>query len=454
MHNIDSKYVLRKVVELKPYSQNARTHSPKQVRKIAKSIENFGFTNPVLIDEHSMILAGHGRVAAAQLLKMETVPCILISTMSEAEKRAYILADNKLALDAGWDEDILKIELQFILNDMPSLDLSLTGFEIFEVDQILDVGGAGNAADSADDDLPNMVTKQPPITRPGDVWCLGRHRLICGDARQEVVYDSLMRDLDGVSECAQMVFTDPPYNVSICKHVSLAKTLERREFDFASGEMTKTEFSEFLRSTFSLVAKYSSDGSIHFICMDWRHIQEVLAAGNAVYDELKNLVVWAKDNGGMGVFYRSRHELVFVFKKGKTEHINSFQLGQNGRYRTNVWNYRGASSSTKETREELEMHPTVKPVAMVADAMRDCSRRGGIVLDSFCGSGTVFIAAEKTGRRARAIEVDPAYCDVALVRWQTYAKDDAILQATGQNFNEVKNLRALKPQLEGRLDER
>ena len=231
-----------------------------------------------------------------------------------------------------------------------------------------------------------------------------------------------------------MVFTDPPYNVRIRGNVSSSDRIGHREFVMGSGEMESDTFTAFLKTSCARMAGWSSDGAIHFICMDWRHVDEIGRAGREVYSELKNLIVWVKDNAGMGSFYRSRHELIFAFKNGTAPHINSFELGQNGRYRTNVWNYRGITSPTKDAREVLSLHPTVKPVAMVADAMKDCSSRGGIVLDPFCGSGTILIAAQKTGRRARAIELDPLYCDTAIWRWQLYAKDDAILIETGETF--------------------
>ena len=421
---------------LQPYPRNARTHSKKQIGQVRDSIRRFGFTNPVLIDDGNMILAGHARVAAARELGLEAVPCLRISTLSEAEKRAYILADNKLAQNAGWNEDLLAGELEYLVTQCEEIDIDLTGFSIAEVDQLLDVGGTDQSAESTDDDhIPEV--KGNAVTRPGDVWTLGRSRLICGDAREEQTYVRLMSGPGGELEHADMVFTDPPYNVPINGHVAGKGRTRHREFAMGSGEMSAAAFTGFLTSVFERLAAYTRDGSIHFICMDWRHLSEILEAGGAVYSELKNLIVWVKDNGGMGSFYRSRHELVFAFKNGTAPHINSFELGQNGRYRTNVWSYRGATSPTRESREALNMHPTVKPVAMVADALKDTSRPGGLVLDAFCGSGTILIAAQKTGRRVRAIEIDPLYCDVAISRWQTFAKDDAIHAETGETFDEV-----------------
>lgn len=422
-------------VRLKPYPRNARIHSKKQIRQIADSMKRFGFTNPVLIDDNDMILAGHGRVEAARLLGMDAVPCLRLSSMSAAEKRAYVLADNKLALNAGWDDGILTGELELILGDVGDIDVGITGFSVVEIDTLLDSAETGQ---TPQDDGDDALSEPAPfaVSRRGDVWQLGDHRLVCGDARDEDVYRTLMSSErgDGV-ERARMVFTDPPYNVRIRGNVSSSNG--HREFVMASGEMSQDAFVAFLTAAFRQMATWSEDGSIHFVCMDWRHMDEISAAGRAVFSELKNLIVWAKDNAGMGTFYRSRHELIFAFKNGTAPHINAFELGQSGRYRTNVWNYRGITSPTKESRQALELHPTVKPVAMVADALKDCSRRGNIVLDPFCGSGTILVAAQKTGRRARAIELDPFYCDTSIRRWQDFARDDAVLAATGETFDEV-----------------
>ena len=240
----------------------------------------------------------------------------------------------------------------------------------------------------------------------GDLWQLGPHRLICGDALDPRIVADLLD-----SEKAEMVFTDPPYNVAIDGNVSGLGKVRHREFAMASGEMTRAEFTAFLSSAFANLVAYSLDGSIHFVCMDWRHVGEMLEAGAANYAELKNMIVWVKDNGGMGSFYRSRHELIFAFKNGVAPHLNSFELGQNGRYRTNVWEYRGVNTLKSGRLEELALHPTVKPVAMIVDAIKDVSRRAGIVLDLFGGSGSSLIAAHKTGRRARVCELDPVYCD-------------------------------------------
>jgi DNA modification methylase len=405
------------IADLRPWAKNARTHSKKQVKQIAASIEAFGFTNPVLIDKANRILAGHGRVEAAKLLGMAEVPCLRIEYMTEAEMRAYVIADNKLALNAGWDLEILGEELQGLLaTEDLGFDIGVIGFEVAELDALVDGLAPEEPGDPADEVVPEIA---PRRVRPGDVWQLGRHRLACGNALDPEVVARVME-----GETARMVFSDPPYNVKIDGHVGGSGKVKHREFAMAAGEMTASEFTSFLTRAFRNMADHSVDGAIHFLCMDWRHMREVLAAGEAVYSELKNLITWVKDNGGMGTFYRSRHELIFAWKVGTAAHINSFELGQHGRYRTNVWQYRGVNTLRTGRMDDLQLHPTVKPVQMLADAIRDVSGRGEIVLDVFGGSGSTLIAAEKTGRRARLVELDPIYCDRILARWAAFAKDE------------------------------
>ena len=415
---------------LRPYAGNARTHSKQQVRQIADSIERFGFTNPVLVADDGTIIAGHGRVMAAKLLGMTEVPTLALSHLSELERRAYVIADNKLALNAGWDSEILAIELQGLID--LRFDVSLTGFGLAEIDFVLDDAreASVDVPSGPDDDVPALPSH--PVTQRGDLWRLGRHRLLCGDARHEADYAVLLGNA-----AADLVFTDPPYNVRVEGNVCGSGSIKHAEFAMASGEMSADVFTAFLSQTLGAMARHSRDGAIAFVCMDWRHMGELLAAGHAAFTELKNLCVWNKSNGGMGTFYRSKHELVFVWKVGTAPHVNSFGLGDTGRYRTNVWDYAGISSIGKLRSEELAMHPTVKPVALVADAIRDCSKRGDIVLDGFGGSGSTLIAAEKCGRSARLIEYEPSYCDVIVQRWQKLTGKPATLAATGKAFDDL-----------------
>ncbi|NJN35767.1 MAG: site-specific DNA-methyltransferase [Nitrospiraceae bacterium] len=407
---------------LRPYARNARTHSPKQLRQIADSIRRFGFVNPVLVDAAGEIIAGHGRVIAAEQLGLAEVPVLPVSHLTPAEKRAYILADNRLAEKAGWDTEILAIELQALIDF--DFEVELTGFELAEIDLILDEDRArrSDAGPEVADVVPPVSTR-PAITKRGDVWQLGAHRLICGDARDP---EALAMLLEG--EEVDLIFTDPPYNVAVDGHVGGLGKVKHREFAFASGEMSPSEFITFLREALAPAAARCCEGAIAYVCMDWRHMREMIAAGDAVFHELKNLCVWNKSNGGMGSFYRSKHELVFVWKVRSGKHINSFGLGDTGRYRTNVWDYAGVNSFGASRDADLAMHPTVKPVALIGDAIRDCSRRGNIVLDMFGGSGSTLIAAEESGRKARLIEYDPSYCDVIVARWEKLTGKTAVRQ--------------------------
>jgi DNA modification methylase len=426
--------VEREISALRPYAGNARTHSKKQIQQIARSIERFGFTNPVLVSDDGEIIAGHGRVQAAKLLGWKTVPTLALSHLSDAERRAYVLADNKLALNAGWDKEILAIELQALVD--LDFGIEVTGFSLAEIDLVLDEAGEADPAGSdAPEDAVPLVTGAP-VTRMGDLWHLGRHKLLCGDTRHGGDMKRLLGD-----EQVDLVFTDPPYNVAIDGHVCGLGSVKHREFAFASGEMSRSQFTKFLTETLGNMARHMRDGAIAFVCMDWRHMGELLEAGEEVFTEFKNLVVWNKTNGGMGAFYRSKHELIFVFKQGDGPHTNSFGLGETGRYRTNVWDYAGISSIGAGRAEELAMHPTVKPVALIADAIRDCSRRGEVVLDGFGGSGSTLIAAEKTGRKARLIEYDPLYCDTIIRRWEVLTGKRAKLAATDEAFEDVADAR-------------
>lgn len=428
------KITYRNTGDLNPYAGNARTHSDKQIAQIAASIRKFGFTNPVLIDDNGGIVAGHGRVAAAEQLGIAEVPTIALCHLTPAERRAYVIADNRLAELAGWDREILKIEFQALADLDLDFELEITGFETAELDLLLDEG-VGDAVDDPADDVP-APEPGPAVTQPGDVWCLGKHRLICGDARDPATYAALMGN-----DRARAVFTDPPYNVKIDGHVCGSGTVKHREFAMASGEMDAGAFTAFLEDSLGAMAAASLDGAIHFVSMDWRHTAELQAAGDKVYGELKNLVVWAKNNGGMGTFYRSRHELIYVWKVGTAPHTNTFGLGEHGRYRTNVWDYPGVNSFGRN-QTDLALHPTVKPVALVADAIKDVTRLGEIVLDGFGGSGTTLIAAERTGRVARLVELDPIYCDVICRRYAALTGTAPVLEASGETFEPIALARA------------
>jgi DNA modification methylase len=417
------------IKSLAPNHRNARTHSKKQIGQISRSIREFGFTNPILVDEQGVIIAGHGRLEAALSLGLLEVPAITIAGLSEARKRALMLADNKIASNAGWDREKLAIEIPELtaLLEIDGTDISLTGFEIAEIDQLM--------ADF-DENGPDIVDtfEEPPTTavcQTGDLWVLGPHRLLCGNARSEADLDRLM-----AGRSASMAFLDPPYNVAIASVVGRGDT-KHREFAEASGEQSSTEFTAFLRTVLGNAKRVSSGGALHYVCMDWRHVGELIAAGRAVYDDHINTAIWVKTNAGQGSFYRSQHEEVLVFRVGTESHRNNIELGRHGRSRSNVWTYPGANTFRKGRMDDLRSHPTVKPVQLVSDAMRDCTKRHDIVLDTFCGSGTTILAAERVGRHAYAIEIDPVYIDVAIRRWQALTGKDAIHSETGRTFDEA-----------------
>jgi len=376
------------------------------------------------------VIAGHGRVRACKLLEITEVPTIRLEHLSEQQKRAFLIADNRLAENADWDNRLLGEQLRILSEAELDFTLETTGFEMGEIDLIIeDLLPATSGQDDPADFLPALPST--PVSRLGDLWKLGKHRVLCGNALCSKDYALLMND-----HKANVIFTDPPYNVRIAGHASGNGRISHREFVMASGELSESEFTTFLTDALTLLAEHSLEGSLHYICIDWRHLEELLVGGRAAYSELKNMCVWAKNNAGMGSFYRSQHELVFVFQNGTSSYRNNVQLGRFGRSRSNVWHYPGANSFARATGEGdlLALHPTVKPVALIADAIMDCSARGDLVLDSFLGSGTTVIAAERTGRICYGMELDRCYVDTVLRRWQRFTGLQAVHQNSGQTF--------------------
>jgi DNA modification methylase len=420
---------------LRPFPTNPRIHSEKQIHQIARSIRTFGFNVPILVDASLNIIAGHGRVLAAKQLKIAKVPIIRLAHLTEQQKIAFLIADNRLSEVATWNSQLLGEQLKILSEGELDFDLDVTGFEIGEIDICIE--GLPNASDTGRDDADNVPPEDglPSIARPGDLWLLGNHRVACGDARETSDYRKLMG-----SEKAAMVFTDPPYNVRIDGHATGNGKTRYREFAMASGEMTDREFEDFLRDAFHCAARHSLPGSLHYYCMDWRHLRELMAAGCDVFTELKNLCVWAKDRAGMGSFYRSKHELVFVFRKAGSNSRNNIQLGSMGRYRTNVWEYPAIGTFGKSTSEGdiSHLHPTIKPVALIADAILDCTARGDVVLDPFLGSGSTIIASERVGRVCYGLEIDPLFVDTVVRRWQRFSGKEAIHSESGKLFNEME----------------
>ena len=425
------------IATLRPNPKNARTHSQKQRRRIAASIRMHGFLNPIIVDEDNVILAGHGRLEAAREAGLTQVPVIRFTHLTKAQKRVYLIADNKIAEQAGWDREMLAIELGELIELLPNegFDVSLTGFETAEIDLLLtDMNSAQESEDIPPPLSPNLVSN------PGDLWLLGKHhRLLCGDAQHAENFQRLMN-----GKSATAVFCDPPYNLKVSSIGGRGK-VKHQEFAYGSGEMSLARFRNFLTATLGNGIDVSVEGAVHFVCMDWRHIGDLIEVGHALYQDMLNLVVWNKSNAGQGSFYRSQHELIGIFRVGDQPHRNNVELGRFGRNRSNVWTYPGANTFGRDRLKDLASHPTVKPVAMVADALLDCTVRGDVVLDQFAGSGTIFLAATKVGRTAYAMEYEPRYVDVAVRRWQNQTKLDATLAGDGRTFNELAEASA-KPE--------
>ena len=416
------------VTTLKPHPRNPRVHTDRQVHQIAQSIEAFGFNVPILVDDKQNVVAGHGRLLAARKLGWSTVPVIKLTHLTESQYKAFLIADNKLTENGAWDERLLGEQLKVLSELELDFDLEVTGFEMAEIDLLIDGLETVHEADP-DDRLPEVETSA--VSASGDLWQLGKHRVLCGNSLLPEDYERLM---DGAK--ADLVITDPPYNVPIDGHATGLGKTHHREFAMASGEMSSSEFTEFLRKAMTLSRQSSQPGSLAYYFMDWRHMEQILAAGIDVYRELMNLCVWSKSNGGMGSFYRSAHELIFLFKNVGASHRNNIQLGKFGRYRTNVWNYPSANtfSRTGPDGDLLALHPTPKPVALIADAIKDSTTRGGVVLDPFLGSGTSVIAAERAGRVCYGMELDPLYVDAIIRRWQRRTKREAIHVDSGESF--------------------
>jgi DNA modification methylase len=384
--------------------KNPRMHIDKQVQQIARSIETFGFISPVLVDAGLHVIAGHGRLRACKILGMKSVPAIRVDHLSEKQRLAFMITDNRLTENSNWDHQLLGEQLKILSEAELDFTLETTGFEIAEIDLIIE--NLSPAPDGKDDPA-DAVPETPAgvqVSQAGDLWLLGRHRVYCGSSLNESSYAALMGDAK-----ARMVFSDLLFNVRINGHAIGLGTIWHRDFQMAANEMDEAEFADFLSRVCSLLASHSIDGSIHFICIDWRHLGELLAAGKLAYSELKNICVWVKDNADTGSLYRSQHQMVLAFKHGKEPHLNNIQAGRYGRYRSNVWNYRSVNSVSHSTDEGnlLPFHPAVKPVALVADAISDTSACGDLVLDAFLGSGTTIIAAERTGRKCYGIESNP-----------------------------------------------
>lgn len=425
-HDLKLKITYRSISDLSENTRNPRVHSEVQLKKLEKSINEFGVSIPIVVDENSSIISGNAVFRVAKRLGHTTIPTVAVEHLTPSQRKAFAIAINRIAEDAEWDNTILKADFEILLEN--HFDLSTTGFETGEIDVIiLDIDGKGEEQDESEDKLPDE-SEIPERVKAGDLWQLGNHKMICGDSLK----DAVLRALTG-GQKAKMIFADFPYNVKVNGHI--CESGKHAEFAMASGEMKDPEFTKFLNSSMLNMVNYSMNGSIHFLCMDWRHAKNMLDAAEGLYSELKNICVWDKGSGGMGSLYRSQHELIFVFKNGKASHINNVQLGQHGRYRTNVWRYPGVRASNPDSLEDLKLHPTVKNLAMVADAILDCSNPNDIILDTFAGSGTTLLAAEKVNRIACVVEYEPHYCDIILYRWEKLTGKTAELLSNHEDLN-------------------
>lgn len=418
-------------------SASARRHPGKQIKTIAGSLVEYGFMIPLVISAKGELVSGHARLAAAKLLGLKQVPTTCAAHLSDKQLVAYALAENRLAEMSDWDNDVLRANLTLLMADGGDLSKMHIGLEMGHVDLIL-----GSGEDQAASDGDDAEVAQPqgnPVTRLGDKWVSVDRRLtiVCGDSRSEETYERLL----GLEKVA-LIATDPPWNVAINKVVS--RTRKHREFHEATGEMSASMFRQFLVDNCHFFARYSKDGALVFIFMDWRHIEDLIAVGREVFRTFINLCVWRKTTGGMGGLYRSAHELCAVFKNGDAPHINNVMLGRHGRNRSNVWTHEGANTFRKGRKADLAAHPTVKPVRMIMDIILDASNPNDLVLDSFLGSGTTLLAAHRTGRRGAGIDIDPTFVDVAISRIQAATGVSFSLSDTGEIFGDVAARRSME----------
>ncbi len=399
------------------------------IREVADSISRLGFCVPVIVGKDNIVIDGAIRVEAARLLGLGWLSCVRIDHLSEDEQRVLRLAVNRLAEKGQWDLEELKIEFEeLILTDAP---IEIAGFAPDEIDQIV-LGEAGNILEEG------PLAPEPDaiaVARAGDVFELGPHRVVCGSATDP----EILRRLFVGDGPARLVLTDEPYNVRIAGNVTRRS---HREFAMASGEMTDAEFFAFNEAWMAAVLPCLCEGGLFGTFIDWRGYPTVFAAAAKLGLKPINLIVWAKTNAGMGSLYRSQHELLPLFKKGTAPHINNIELGKRGRWRSNLWTYPGASSLGSDARRGLKDHPTVKPTTMLEDALLDVTNRGEIVIDPFLGSGSTLIAADRTGRVCRGVELDPLYVDVILRRYQAATGEAAVLVETGEPYQALEARRA------------
>lgn len=436
--SLEIEYLSISLVHANP--NNARIHPQAQLRKLADAILEFGFLIPILVDNGGMILAGHARYQAALLLGLTAVPVVRVSHLTARQRRAFLLADNKLASLSSFDMEKLAVEFEYLLDGNDGYAISTTGFDIVEVDKVLGYDRAAPAEDAVE--LPE--DSAVPVSQLGDLWLIGKHRLLCGNCLDRANVQRLF-----AGEKAAAVVADPPYGVAIAGNVSGLGAKKHQDFLMGCTEMSDVELTySFFRPAFQLMAEFSHPGAIAFIFMDWRHARHVQNAADGVFHEHKNTIVWVKSNPSLGSFYKSQHEFVLAFKMSPGPTKNNFGLGGQGRVRSNVWQYPGANVFRAGRKEDLEDHPTVKNLKMCTDAVLDVSAPGDIIFDPFLGSGTTMSAAAAAGRRGYGLELDPKYVDVIIRRVTEKTGLTARLE-DGRTYAEIADERGAN-KLEGR----
>lgn len=416
----------RSIDDVLPYAGNPNKHSEQQIVRLMASIREFGFALPFLLDANGVLICGHARLQAALRLGVKEVPVLVARFWSESQVKAYRIADNELARQSSWDENLLRIEILSII-EMDETPIELIGIDTGKIDVLLD-GAAPDDGEDAADFIPHAPVT--PVARPGDTWLLGRHRLHCGSSLDASAWEQLMN-----GEVADLSLNDPPWNVRVNGHVS--GTGRHEEFAMASGEMTELEFIKFNVGWLTHAKAHLADGGLAMAFMDHQHLFELMTAGREAKLDHFHMCVWAKTNAGLGSLWRSQVEYVLILKNGTAPHINNVQLSLHGRYRTTLWTCAGANSFGASRDADLAVHPTVKPIELLAEAIRDVTKHGDIVTDAFSGSGSTILACERTKRIGYAIEIEPKYVDVGIARWEQMTGRKAVLEATGQTFGEV-----------------
>lgn len=412
-------------------SRRVRKVSERATALCAANLNRFGQPGPILVSDDLVVIHGEEILAAASRLGWRSINIVRMPNLNESERRVLTLALAKLPLLSSWDDEALRVEL----SELVTLDLDfqiedMTGFSIAEIDLIL-TPGQDEAKDDPLDTLPDDLPGEP-VSRPGDLWVLGDNRLLCGDALDP---ESYRRVMEGTM--ARMVFTDPPYNIPIAGHVSGLGKVKHRDFAAGVGEMSFEAFSAFLKQALTNATSHLIDGGLLYMFMDRRHIEELLRAARETGLSIVDMCIWNKLVGGMGSFYRSQHEPILVFRSGNASHLNNIELGRHGRYRSNVWDHRGLASFGRDRRALLTMHPTVKPVSLIVEAIKDGTRRNDIVVDPFAGSGSTIIAAERARRIGYGIELEPRYVDIIVRRWEAMSGHTAVYQTSGATFGEM-----------------